>query len=439
MRRLILLFGMIAVASAQTERAESPGPTILSRGLGTALQGGGELLRLRPYLSLTGNYDTGLTPVSTDATGRAPDIAAYGGQVGLGLVGYHNWRRTVLGIDYRGNIRHYPKYQYYDGSDHSLTLGVTHRPTRRLEFTLREAAGSYSRSNGMGSSQLFFDPAYANVPTNEMFDGRTTYLSTMGDLTFNQSPRLSFNIGGTGWAVRRRSSALIGMTGWSTRGDVSYRLSRTVAIGADYGFSHYGYTGAFGASDIHSTSFDLSARLGRHWDLGIRGGGSRIETLGMQRFSLDPILAAIIGRTTVSVIVHRVNYIPSGEVKLSRVFRRSSFSAHYLTGANPGNGFYLTSRSQSASADYSYTAFRRWNFGIRAGYDTYSALTETMGKYQNYSGGGGVTCQVKSWFHIIGRYDARRYNVTDASFRRLQHSASLGVAFSPGEFPLSLW
>ena len=161
--------------------------------------------------------------------------------------------------------------------------------------------------------------------------------------------------------------------------------------------------------------------------------------MGLQRFSLDPILAAIIGRTTVSVIIHRVNYIPSGEVKLSRVFRRSSFSAHYLTGADPGNGFYLTSRSQSASADYSYTAFRRWNFGIRAGYDTYSALTETMGKYQNYTGGGGITCQVKSWFHIIGRYDARRYNVTDASFRRLQHSASLGVAFSPGEFPLSLW
>jgi hypothetical protein len=63
-----------------------------------------------------------------------------------------------------------------------------------------------------------------------------------------------------------------------------------------------------------------------------------------------------------------------------------------------------------------------------------------MGKNQSYNGGGGVTFQVSQAFHILARYDARRFEVAESAFgRRLSHYLTLGIAFSPGDLPLSLW
>ncbi len=439
MRRLILLGAIVALGTGVAQHVEYQGPTILSRGLGSALQGGGDLLRLRPFVSFSGVYDTGLTPVAVDASGRIPSVDAYGENLEFGALGYRSWRHTLLGIDYRGSLRHYSQHTYYDGSDHNLTLGLTRQPTRRLAYSFREAAGTSSRNYGPYGGYTYFDPSFADVPANDLFNGRTYYASTMGDLTFTQSPRLSFNIGGSGLVVRRRSNALIGVTGWAGRGDVQYRIGRSASIGADYDFTHYEYTNAFGASDIHTVAMDLSFRLGRSWDLGFRAGGARVETLGLQRVTVDPIIAAIIGRSTGVEALYRLNYIPSGEAKLSRAFRRSTLSFSYQSGISPGNGVYLTSRSQSGGLSYSHTAFRRWNFGTSGGYTSYSSLAQTIGKYQSYNAGAGFTFQMNSWLHIVGRYDARRYDAGEAIIRRMAHSASLGIAFSPGELPLSLW
>jgi hypothetical protein len=439
LRRLILLLLIAAVGTVLAQRAEYPGPTILSRGMGTVLQGGGELLELRPYLSLNGIYDSALTAVSVDQQGRIPQADGYGAEVGFGLYGYHKWRHSMLGLDYRGDVRHYSQKSYYDGTDHNLTLGFTHQATRRISFSLREAAGMYSRSYGWFNGYQFFDPAYANVPTNELFDGRTIYMSTMGDITYTMSPRLSFNVGGSGMVVRRRSQALVGTTGWTGRGDVSYRASRTLTVGADYNFSHYEFTGSFGASDIHTVSVDLSLRLGRQWDLGMRAGGARVESLGLRNAAVDPVIAAIIGRTTGTEVFHGTQYIPSLQATLGRVFRRSSLSLGYSTGVSPGNGVYLTSRAENGTLSYSHTAFQRWNVGLSGGYSSYSSLSQTMGKYESYNAGGGATCKLKSWLHLVGRYDARRYTVGSSIFRRVNHRATVGIAFSPGDLPLSLW
>ncbi len=86
---------------------------------------GGGLPTIKPFLSVSGVYDTGLTAVSVDATGKIPQTDDFGGEVGFGAIGYKRWRRTVLGIDYRGSLRKYARASYYDGSDHMLSLSVT--------------------------------------------------------------------------------------------------------------------------------------------------------------------------------------------------------------------------------------------------------------------------------------------------------------------------
>jgi hypothetical protein len=424
LKRLIPLFAVAALATGLAQRAEYPGPTILSRGLGTVLQGGGELMRLRPFLSLTGVYEAGLTPVSVDSAGNIPDQAAYGGRAEFGVNGYHNWRYTLLGIDYRGDARHYNRRTYYDGSDHSLSLGVTHQISRQWAFTLRQAAGTSSSDYGGYSGYAFFEPSFANVPTNELFNARTNYLSSLGDLTYSPNARLSFNLGGNGMMVRRRNRALAGVTGYGARGDVQYRLGRSLSLGADYQYSHYDFTGSFGESDTHTVAVDLAIQLGRYWTLGLRGGGARVEALGLQRVAVDPIIAAILGPTNFLEVFYRVNYVPALSID---------------TGVSPGNGIYLTSRHQNAGIGYSYTAYRRWSFGLSGGYTKYGSVGQALGRYESYSAGGGVTCQVNGWMHVVGRYDARRQEVANSAFRRMAHGVSLGVAFSPGALPLSLW
>ncbi len=439
-KRLVLLVTLAAVPAALAQFSENPGPTILSRGLGTVMQGGGELIRLRPYFAVSGAYENGLIPVSVDRFGNLRQDSVFGGTAQVGLTGYHTWRRTMLGVDYRGDVRHYSRGAYYDGSDHTLTLGVTHQLSQRLAFTLREAGGTHSRSYGIYNGYTFFDPSYADVPANELFDGRVYYLSSMGDMTYTPTMRLSFNLGGTEMAVRRRSRALVGMTGYMARGDVQYRLARTVAIGADYNFTHYTFTHSFGASDIHTAAFNLAFQLGRNWDLAIRAGGARVETLGLQRVAVDPIIAAITGVGSGVEVFYRMNFLPAGGVKLSRAFRRSVISLNAESGVSPGNGVYLTSREQSGGFGLSYTASRSLNLGLSASYSSYSSLASTMGKYSSYNGGGGASLRLNSWLHLVASYSVRKYQVRQSAFgNRIGHSATVGFAVSPGELPLSLW
>jgi len=134
-RRLAISLCLCGVALAQRSLYE--GPSILSRGVGPVMGGGGELIRLRPFIGVNGLYDSGLTPVSVDSQGRLLEDDAYGAEVHFGALGYHSWRRTVLGLDYRGNVRHYTQKTYYDGSDHQLSLGVTHQFSRRWAVSFR--------------------------------------------------------------------------------------------------------------------------------------------------------------------------------------------------------------------------------------------------------------------------------------------------------------
>jgi hypothetical protein len=437
--RSITLCLILFAAAAAAQVADDPGPSILSRGVGTAVEGGGDLPTIKPFLSLGGVYDTGLTAVSVDATGNIPQLSTYGAELGFGVVGYKRGRRTVLGIDYRGSVRKYARSSYYDGSDHVLTLSVTRQLTGRTSLILREAAGSYARSNGMASGYSPFDPAVAGVPTNELFDSRTTYLNSMANLMFQKSARLSFSGGGNGSLVRRRSGALVGSTGYGANGDVSYRVSRGVTLGADYSYGHNQFTKAVGSSDIHSAGFNATFRVGRRWELGLHFGASRVSVTSLIRLNFDPIIAAILGQPYGLFIVRNSYFVPSSGAKLSRAFRLSVFSLNYDNSPSSGNGIYTTSKSQSTAAGYSFNGLRRLNFGFTAGYVTYSSLSQGMGKYYSYTGGAGATYRIRNWLHLSGGYDARKYDVSGSSLHRLTHRATIGLAFSPGERPLPLW
>lgn len=433
-----------AEVAAEPAESEYTGPAVLSRGTGPSVTSRSETIKFRPFLSLNGIYDTGLAAVSVGPNGEISTVDSFGGEAEAGVYGYKSWKRTVVGLDYRGKYRHYSPHSYYDGTDQTLDLSVSHQATRHTTFMLREAAGTFTRGFGFSNAYWLVDPLFANVPRDQLFDARVNYLSSMADLTYQKSARLSFNLGGDQFLVRFRSNAFYGMTGGRARGDVAYRYSRHGTVGVSYNFNHYSFTKSFGASDVHSVGILHSVRIGRFWEWRLKAGGARVETLGAARVELDPAIAAIIGQSVGIQAVHRLNYVPDVEARLTRSFRRASLEFSYARGISPGNGLYLTSVSETGDVAYRYTGLRKWNFGFDGGYSSYRSLALTLGKYRGYHGGAGATYQLMRALHLNIRVDGRQYNIGrlaagGSNYDRVIYRVSAGIAFAPGDIPLALW
>lgn len=423
-------------AAAPTEYG---GPSVLSRGEASSVRDPKGRTAIRPYFEVLGAYEGGITGVTVRQDGSIPSVSSLGGEVSVGALGAHGWKKTTLELDYKGNYRHYFKTSYYNGSDQSLSLSFSRKLTKRLQFSLRESAGTFTRNFNTTDAYSGLDPTFTNSPANELFDGRTLFLNTLGDVTYRKSARLSFNFGGDGFLVRRRSSSLYSVTGYRARGDFAYRLTKGNTLGVAYDFTHYEFNRGFGGSDIQTVSLLESIRLNRTWELALQLGINRVETLGIGQVQIDPVVAAIIGRTVGIQIVYRVNYVPQGSGKLTARFRQSELGFKYERGVSPGNGLFLTSRREEASGSYSYTGIQKWNLGIGAGYDSLGSLARDVGNYKAYRAGAGATYQLTRATHLNTRVDFRRYDISGVAFQRNSYRASIGLAFTPGNVPLSLW
>jgi hypothetical protein len=428
-----------ADSSQASSDEEYSGPAILSRGEIPAAQTVAPIA-FRPYIGLAAIYDTGLVPVSVTSTGQVPSTDLYGLELNLGAYTYHVWKHTTLGLDYRGDFREYST-SYWDGTDQFLSLILTHQPTKRVTFTLRNQTGIYSFNDYTLSSPLgIVDPNYLQLPQDEIYDSRVIFAGTSGDLTYRLTHRLSFNIGGDGSLVRRQSSALYGMTGATARGDLEYRVSRHSTLGVDYRFTYFDYTKGFGNTDIQSVGVNYSTQLSPHVQASARIGGARVESSSLTEVALAPALAALLGETEAIQAAYRLNYIPDIQARLTDSFRRSQFTLAYLNQVIPGNGVYLTSRNNSVNASYSYSGVRHWNFGANAAYGRMTALVQTIGAYTSYGAGVGITRDLTKGLHTVLRLDSRHYDIASGlGYIHTEYRASLGLNFSPGDLPLVLW
>lgn len=447
--KLKILVGVCALAvvgfaqepSSATLGGGYAGPSILSRGVVEAGRRGEEPLRFRFFGRVNSIYDTGLLPISVNSGGQVYSDALWGVEAGVGAYGYHSGRHSTVGLDYRGNIRHYNQKSYYDGSDHILSLDYTAQVSRRVTVMLNPTAGTFSRSFGsfgLYSSVLAIDPT-SIVPTTDLFDNRTSFAEGGGNLIFQKSSRLSFRAGGEGFTVMRQSKALIDLHGYNGSGDVAYRLNRSQTIYAAYIFTHYGFGNTYGSSDAHMAVIGHSIRIGRNVDFDLSGGGVRLESKGLQRVQVDPAIAALVGQTSTVQAFYVVNYIPSVNASLARRYRKSSIMAVYALGVSPGNGVFLTSRRENAGVMAGYTGLRRWDLSGGILYTQIQGVGFVSGGYGTYTGGGGASYRLNSLLHLSARAEFRRADLTSTGFRRDAARISFGVIITPGEVPVSLW
>ncbi len=421
--------------------AQYAGPAILTRGEAPAAMSAPEI-RFRPFVEITAVYDTGLAGVAVNNQGDLANSSSYGLNFAWGVSGTHSWRRTKVGLEYRGSIDHYFQQTFYDSLNQSMLLGISHRLTRRATFTLNTGAGTYSRDFGLAAlpQTVPFDPSTIYIPTTDFFDNRTYYLTTQGNLSLQKTARLSFNIGGLGFLNRRRSSALYGVVGAGAVGDVQYRISRQTTIGAGYGYQHYEFNRILGGTDVHMLSFAFARRLTRWTEFSGFAGAARGETKFLQVVQISPIIAALLGITTSTQIVHNIFWEPNVSGRLSRTFHTGVL---YVAGGHeitPGNGLFLTSATTSVFGGYSYTGLRRWSFGTQVAYSRADSFGNIQGGYGSESIGLSVSRQIIHSVHFLASYSARHYDSPDFSkYNRFIHNVRIGLGFAPGDVPLRIW
>jgi hypothetical protein len=400
-------------------------------------------VRFQPFVQVMGVYDTGLSAVRTvNAAGELANASSYGVSLGWGISGMRSWKRTKVGLNYRGDLTHYNQQTDYDGSNQELSLGITHVLSRHAMLSLRTSAGTFSRGSGqVGLTQTVpFDPATTYVPRTDFFDNRTLYLTTQADVTLQKTARLSFNFGGAGSIVSRRSNALYGVTVGGATGDIQYRATAKTTLGAAYSFYHYDYTRVFGGTVVHSMVGTYAIRLSRWLELSMYGGVMRIESQFIQAVPVDPIIASLLGITAAPVLFHKIDYQPSVSGRLSRTFRSGVLYGGGGRTAVPGNGLFLTSTTTSAMVGYGYTGLRRWSFNASMIYLASLASANVSGHYTDATGTVGFSRKLTGSIHMVGAFYGHRYSSGDfARYNRMIYETRIGIGFTPGSIPLRIW
>ncbi len=431
---------VVFASTAAAQLSDYLGPGVLTNGAGDIGNRSGEQVDLRYFIDVNGIYDNGIQPISVNSKGELTQVGALEGiEAVIGAYGTHSWRTSLLGLDYRGDFRDYVGGSYYDGSDHNLMLGYTYQKSRRLYFDLRAVAGTYSNYLGAVPGTLVGIPDAINQSNLLLFDNRTDFLQGYAAMTYLLSARASVTVGGEGFDVLRQSSELIGVDGYTGRARFQYRLSRLTTIGAGYERTHYAYPNYFGDSNINNYNAFFATQLGRKWTVSLQGGAYQVSTVGLQTVALDPSVAAILGVSSVTQTFSANEWLPAGDARLNGKFKNGSLAFEYSRTMMPGNGVYLTSRGQTGTAYYSYAGVHNAAFTIGGGYFSMSSLGQSIQPLQSYTGSVGLTYNLTHALHAVARYDLRQQSIAIAGFRTTSYRLTLGLAFSPGALPLSLW
>ncbi len=419
------------------------GPGVLSRNASGIGRRGGQLANLRFFAQAQANYDNGFVPLQVDENGQIANLGTLvGGEITVGLYGGRSWRRTVVGVDYSGAYSRYGNNVFLNGFIQSLSLGVAHQFNRQWQIDTQLSAGTTNRGigffGGAAGTGAIGSPLIGG-PTTFVFDNRTYFLQNTTTAVYQFNPRWSISMSGSGFTVQRVSKALADVNGYSVQAQFGYRLSRNTQIGGGYYFMHFDFPNAFGEADVHGFSGNYRRTLGRRWSLDLQAGLGRARTIGLQTASLDPAIAALLGQDSVIRVFDRTVTLSSFRANLAGNFKRYGVTVGYDRSVMPGNGIFLTSLAESGTGGFSYQGSRRLSLTASGNYGRMTSLGADFNPIAQGLIGGGISYRLFRSLHASSRYDLRRVLTDQAAFRRTSQRLSFGLAFSPGDIPLSLW
>ena len=419
------------------------GPAVLGTGAGSGTgQRGGSDMGISFFTGATGTYDSGLTGFALDANGNINNSIAAGVDGFAGVFGSKRLRRGTVGINYSGHYRNYPSQQGFSGVDQTLGLFTNRQLTKRSTLSLFTSAMTTNRAFGSSFAGLSLDPTLGSIfgPTGEVFDNRVYFLNGNLDYSYQKSSRLSFSVSGSGFLTRRTGRVLFGVNGTSTNAMVSYRLSRRQTISAGHQFLMFNFTRNFGDTYGNGGFGGYSIQLGKRAQLSLQGGFLRMESLGLTSTAVDPVIAALIGISSVQEVFYSVSILPTAQMMFSyRVNRLHSFGLNGGIAATPGNGIINTARSTFAGANYTYSGIRNLGLGANVQYMKMASLIGVNQVFESVQSSVNASRRLSNQIFFSVMAGNRRFlgNSTNG-FKRNSYQVSAGFTWSPREIPVSI-
>lgn len=379
---------------SNTPVQEYTGPAVLSRSYSLSQSLVPQQLKWNESIGLSSIYDTGVARSYTANGSLGPAAALTGAMAQWSLSGRHYFHHDEVSFTYSGNYSKYSGSSVggYNGSNQTMTGSYAHMLTRRITLNL-SGTGSIVSLNSVLENQPVGSQTIANIslsssPNIQIFDYGVKQMTLQADLTWQATPRLSFNMGTSYFGVQQDSTQLLGVTGRQARGDMDYRLTSRMTVGAYYSFNSYLYSKGFGNSDTNTFGAIYSYAFNRTMQLRFRGGLSEVQSLGLVTVPIPPAFAALLG-------------VGSGFIDSYSTFRTTDMSAEfikdfrggrtaslaYARGISPGNGVYQTSQQESISANLNAKVLRSYSLALSGGRDTLKAATlsavSNFGTYQS--------------------------------------------------------
>jgi hypothetical protein len=178
----------------------------------------------------------------------------------------------------------------------------------------------------------------------------------------------------------------------------------------------------------------LGVRLDPRTSFTLFAGGFLYRVQGVGLVNLPGEMAVILGTTTIQQVYDTRHRGLSAGASLQRTLRVGSAGISYDVGARPGNGLLFPTKQETFAGNYS-VGISRFSLGANAYYSRGKSISSIEGEVQNKAiiGSGSfrilgslhATASVSQHWILAGTIPSRRY-----------FGANIGLAYSPGSFPL---
>jgi hypothetical protein len=175
------------------------------------------------------------------------------------------------------------------------------------------------------------------------------------------------------------------------------------------------------------------------WSASVTAGINRSHTNGI----ISVPVSLILGQQTVDGYVtgpyDRVSFVPSFQGSLTRYLRHSAISVSGGQGIVPGNGVFLTSRSQFLNGTYSYST-RRANISLGGTYNRLSSIANSISQtYSSSDFSASYSYLLRRYLSADFRYDLIRYGGLLNYGGVTEHRLTVGLSLSSKSIPLTLF
>jgi hypothetical protein len=456
MALVLLLFSVPVLAQGGYGGLGGFGGILSGAGLGPVRP---DIPSIRPWLGINGHaarstFESETTPLT------------YGSSISGGLSVYRGWERTRLSGSYSfvaPLINPYRKSFGGSGVSHVGGIQLTHQFSQKVTFSLSGMAGSANGGYGYGGGVGGFagvgpvgvsgastssqgqssasstiigiqNMADNGLVDNELFGTRVTFLGVNAGLSYSADQRNVFSLTAGASRVRRALDYLAGSNSYGGGGGYTRILTSRLNTGVHYGFNQFEYPGYYGGNQIHSLNWSLGYSVSPSVSLGISAGGYNYRVNNIGTVALPPAMAALLGTSTVQQ-VNNVSYFgASGGLILTKTFHIGSGSLSYHRGARPGNGMLFATQQETVSAGYS-AGWSRVSAGTSALYSRGKSISTLSGEVQNKAVIAYGSVRLLGSLHATGSASHHWMNAGISPQRR-SLAASVGIAFSPGNYPL---